>query len=157
MTIFNKPLSDYVSFCRLFLILIPLVGIARLVLSVNGAPNTTVRWVTMTGLMIIAVLSCAVRIHTTGFGTYRHLLVICALLNLTTQIVSILGIVTARVTGRENIFSAPEYSFGAGSSLGHIAAHVFIGTTIGSLVPWLVGALILAVTRKVAAPSRAHA
>ena len=157
MTIFNKPLSDYVAFCRAFLILIPLVGIARLVLSVNGVPNSTVRWVSMTGLMVIAVIYCAVRVHTTGFGSYRHLLVICALMNLTTQVVSIAGIVTARVSGRENIFSASEYSFGAGSSLAHIAAHVFIGTTAGSLVPWLVGSLILAATRKLSAPSRAEA
>jgi hypothetical protein len=156
MTIFNKPLSEYVAFCGPFLILIPLVGIVRLALSVNGAPNTTVRWVTMTGLMVIAVIYCAVRVQTTGFGSYKHLLVVCALLNLTTQIVSIAGIVTARVTGRENIFSAPEYSFGAGSSLGHIAAHVFVGTTVGSLVPWLVGSLILAATRKLSAPSRAQ-
>ena len=156
MTIFNKPLSEYVAFCGPFLILIPLVGIVRLALSVNGASNTTVRWVTMTGLMVIAVIYCAVRVQTTGFGSYKHLLVVCALLNLTTQIVSIAGIVTARVTGRENIFSAPEYSFGAGSSLGHVAAHVFVGTTVGSLVPWLVGSLLLAATRKLSAPSRAQ-
>lgn len=157
MTIFNKPLSEYVAFCGPFLILIPLVGIVRLVLSVNGAPNTTVRWVTMTGLTFLAVIYCAVRVHTTGFGSYRHLLVICALLNLTTQIVSILGIVTARVNGRENVFSAPEYSFGAGSSLLHIALHVFVGTTLGSVVPWLIGSLILAATRKFSAPARARA
>jgi hypothetical protein len=156
MTIFNKPLSEYVAFCGPFLILIPLVGIVRLVLSVNGAPNTTVRWVTMTALTFLAVIYYAVRVHTTGFGSYRHLLVICALLNLTTQIVSILGIVTARVNGRENIYSAPEYSFGQGSSLIHIAMHMFIGTTLGSLVPWLFGSLILAATRKFSAPARAQ-
>jgi len=157
MTIFHKPLSEYVAFCRVFLILIPLVGIVRLALSLNGAPNSTVQWVTMTGLMWIAAIYYAVKVHATGFGTYRHLLVLYVLLNLTTQLVSILGIVIANVTGRENIFSAPEFSFQMGSSWLHVAAHLFIGTIAGSLVPWLVGSLVLALTRKLSTPSRVQA
>ena len=155
MTIFGKPLSEYVAFCRIFLILVPLTGIVRLVLSLNGTPDSTARWITMTGLMWIAVIYYAVRVHTTRFGTYRHLLVLYVLLNLTTQLVSILGILIAMVTGQGNIFTSPEHSFGT-SNGPHIAAHLFIGTTAGSLVPWAIGSLILAIARKWApAPSRA--
>jgi hypothetical protein len=157
MTIFNRPLSEYIAFCRGFLIVIPLVGIVRLMLSLNGTPNSTVRWLSMTALMWIAVLYFAVRVHTTGFGSYRHLLVIYALLNVTTQIVSILGIVIAIVNGKDNVFTVPEFSFGTGRSWGHVAAHGFIGTIGGSLLPWFVGSLILFVTRKVSTQSRAHA
>src|SRR4030095_14070297 len=112
MTIFGKPLSEYAAFCGIFLILVPLTGIVRLVLSLNGTPNDTVRWISMTAVMWIAVIYCAVRVHTTRFGSYRNLLVLYVLLNLTTQAVSILGIVIAMVSGTPNIFSAPEYSFG---------------------------------------------
>jgi len=154
MTIFGKPLSTYAAFCRTFLILIPLVGLARLGLSLSGTPNSTTRWASMTILMWIAVIYFSVRIHTTGFGSYRQLLVICAMLNLPTQFISILGIVIAIATGTDNVFSAPEFSFGVGGTWGHVAAHVFIGSIIGSLAYWLIGSIVLAVTRKVAAPSR---
>jgi membrane protein YqaA with SNARE-associated domain len=88
-------------------------------------------------------------VHTSGFGSYKQLLPVVALLNLVAQAIAIVGIVTAIFTGNNNIFSAPEYAFGAdGKTWFHVAAHVFIGTTIGSLVPWAIGSGILAATRK---------
>ena len=154
MTIFGKPLSAYAAFCRGFLILIPLAGLVRLGLSLSGTPNSTTQWISMTILMWIAVIYFSVRIHTTGFGSYRHLLVICAMLNLPTQVISILGIVIAIATGTDNVFSAPEFSFGVGGTWGHVAGHVFVGSIVGSLAYWLIGSIVLAVTRKVATPSR---
>lgn len=156
MTIFGKPLSEYVAFCGAFLFLIPLTGLVRLGLSLSGTPNSTARWISMTALIWIAVLYLSVRIHTTGFGSYRHLLVICVLLNLTTQSVSILAILIAIVTGTQNIFSVPEYSFGTNPMV-HLAMHLFVGTIAGSLVPWLIGSVVLAVTRKLTAPARNYA
>ena len=157
MTIFGKPLSEYAAFCRAFLVLIPLAGLVRLALSVSGTPNSTTRWISMNALLFIAVLYLSVRIHSSGFGSYRHLLVICALLNISAQVVSILGILVAIATGTENVFSAPEFSFGWGSSWVHVAMHLVVGTTAGSLVQWLVGSIVLAITRKVTTPSRIHA
>jgi hypothetical protein len=151
MTIFGKPLSEYAAFCGIFLILVPLTGIVRLALSLSGTPNNTVRWISMTAVMWIAVVYCAVRVHTTRFGSYRHLLVPYVLLNLTTQLVSILGIVISMVSGTPNIFSAPEFSFGTSNGV-HLAAHLTIGPIAGSLVPWLFGSLILLITRKLAPP-----
>jgi hypothetical protein len=147
MSIFGKPFSDYIAFCKPFLILIPLVGILRLALSLSGTPNSAARWFTMTALVWIAVIYYSIRVHTTGFGSYKQLLVICALLNLSTQVISIVGILIAIVTGTGNIFSSPEFSFSA-SPWAHFASHVFIGSTAGSLVPWIIGSLILAITRK---------
>ena len=157
MTIFGKPLSEYVAFCRAFLVLIPLAGLVRLGLSLSGTPNSTTQWISMTALVWIAVLYFSVRIHTSGFGTYRHLLVICALLNISTQIISVLAIFIAIVTDTDNVFSAPEFSFGTGRSWVHLGMHLVVGTTAGSLVPWLIGSIVLAITRKVASPSRIHA
>jgi len=148
MTVFGRPLSDYVAFCKPFLILIPLVGIVRLALSLSGTPNDTARWFSMTALIWIAVIYCSIRIHTVGFGSYKQLVVICALLNLTTQVISITGILISIATGTDNIFSAPDFAFNVGSKWAHVAAHVFIGTIAGTLVPWIVGSLILAITRK---------
>jgi hypothetical protein len=152
MSIFGKRLSEYVDFCKPFLVLIPIVGIVRLALSLSGAPNSTARWFSVTALVWIGVLYYAVRVHTRRFGSYKQLLVISALLNLAAQVIIIGGIVLAIVTGTGNIFSAPEYAFGGdGRTWLHVAAHVFIGTIAGSVVPWLIGSLVFFVTTKLTA------
>jgi hypothetical protein len=149
MTIFGKPLSEYVAFAKVFLILIPLVGLLRLGLSLEGVPQSTVQFFSMTVLQFIGMAYFAVRVHTTGFGSYKQLLVIVALQNLTAQVIAIAGILLAIITGVGNIFSAPEFSFGGVNPWIHLSMHVFVGTILGSLFPWAVGSLILAITRKV--------
>ena len=63
------------------------------------------------------------------------------------------GIVLAIVTGTNNIFSSPEYAFGGnGKTCRYVEVHLFIGTTLGSLVPWFYGSVILAITRKLTTP-----
>jgi hypothetical protein len=161
MTIFGKRLSEYVAFAKVFLALILVVGIARLALSLGGAPNAAAKWVSITAVIWIGILYFAVKVATTSFGTYRHLLPIYFLEMLAAQVVIVPAIILAIVTGHDNIFSIPEYSFGAdGKNWGHVAAHLFIGTTAGSLVGWLAGCLILFVTTKLTrdkAPSMARA
>ena len=149
MTIFGRPLSQYAEFCKPFLVLVPIAGIVRLALSLGGVPNSTAKWISVTALVGIGVLYYAVRVHASGFGSYKQLLVVSVLLNLAAQVVIIFGIVLAIVTGASNIYSAPEYAFGSdGATWSHAAAHLFIGTTAGSLVPWLIGSLVLFVTKK---------
>jgi len=152
MTIFGKPLSAYISFALPFLILVPLTGIIRLGLSLQGMPNETVRWVSMTVMGIIGVIYFAIRVHTTGFGSYKQLLVLIALQNLTSQVVSIAGILLSIILGTGNIYSSPEFSFGGGNPWLHVGAHLLIGTTLGSLFPWAIGSLVLLITRSVAGP-----
>jgi hypothetical protein len=150
VVIFGKRLSDYVAFCRPFLILIAVVGFVRLALSLGGVPNSTAKWLSMTLLVWIGVVYYSIRIPARGFGSYKQLFPVVALLNITAQVIAIIGIAIAMFTGNDNIFSAPEYAFGGdGKSWLHLGAHVFIGTTIGSLVPWVIGCCILAIARKV--------
>jgi hypothetical protein len=149
MTIFGKTLSQYVAFSRLFLILILVAGITRLALSLGGLPNSTAKWFSMTALGAIGVVYYAIRVHTSGFGSFKELLVICALQNLVAQAIAIFGIVLAIATGTGNIFSAQEYAFGGdGNTWLHAGAHLFGGTTVGSLIPWLIGSVILWATRR---------
>ena len=151
MIIFGKRLSDYVDFCRVFLILIPLVGITRLALSLGGVPNSTARWLSMTVTVWIAVIYYSVRVHTSGFGSYKQLLPVVALLNVSAQVIAITGIAIAIFSGTNNVFSSPEFAFGSdGKTWTHLLAHVFVGTTVGSLLPWIIGSGILALTRKFA-------
>src|SRR5262245_44219181 len=127
MKIFGKPLHEYVRFCRLFLLLIAVIGITRLALSLSGAPNATATWFSMTAVVWLGVLYYAVRVHTSGFGTYKHLLPVVALLNLTAQAIAITAIVITLFTGTTNIFSTPEYAFGSDNIWLHLVAHLVVG------------------------------
>jgi hypothetical protein len=149
MTIFGKPLSDYIAFAKVFLVLILAAGVIRLALSLSGVPNSTTRWFTMTGLTWMGVIYLSIRVNTTGFGSYKQLLVIFALLDWAAQAVAISGIGIAIATGTNNVFSSPEFAFGGdGKTWLHLGAHLFGGTTVGALIPWGVGSAILAITRK---------
>jgi hypothetical protein len=151
MTIFGKPLSEYVTFCKPFLGLILVVGIARLALSLGGVADSAAKWFSITVVAWIGVIYYAIRVHTSGFGSYKHLLPICILQGVVTQIVVVPSIILAILTGKDNIFSIPENYFGRdGKSWLHVAGHLVIGTTIGPLISWLFGCLIMFVTKKVA-------
>jgi len=51
--IFGKSLSDYVSFEKGFLILVLVVGLARLALSLLGVPNSTAKFLSLTVLFLL--------------------------------------------------------------------------------------------------------
>jgi len=155
MSIFGRRLSDYVKFCWPFLLLVAIAGATRLALSLGGVSNSTAKWFSMTALVWIGVLFYSVRVHLSRFGGYKQLLVICALMNLIAQGIAISGIVLAIFTGTNNIFSSPEFAFGGnGATWLHAIAHLFIGTTLGSLVPWAVGSGILAGVRRLSGSER---
>src|SRR5262245_21181898 len=124
-------------------------------MSLGGVPNSTAKWFSMTALAWIAVIYYSIHIHTSGFGSYKQLLPVIALLNITAQVIAIIGIAIAMFSGTNNIFSAPEYAFGSdGKSVLHLGAHVVIGIPFGTLVPWVVGCALLAVTKKVSGSNR---
>jgi hypothetical protein len=150
MTIFGKRPSEYFGFAKPFRGVILLVGITRLALSLAGAPNSIAKWVSLTAVIWIGVVYYAIRVHTTGFGSYRQLLPICFLLSLTAQLIIVPSIILAIVTGTDNIFSIPENFFGNdGKTWLHVAGHLFIGgTTLGPLFEWLVGCAIMFATKK---------
>lgn len=158
MTVFGKRLSEYVAFSRVFLVLILVIGITRLALSLGGVPNSTTKWLSITAVTWIGVLYYSIRVHTSGFGSFKQLLAVLALLNLTGQAIAIVAIAIAIFTGNDNIFSAPEYAFGSdGKTWVHLGAHLLVGTTVGSLVPWAIGSVILSATRKLAGREAARA
>ena len=151
MTVFGKRFSDYVAFAKIFLGVILVVGILRLALSLGGMPNTTAKWISMSTVVWLGVLYSASRVYTSGFGSYKQLLPIVVLMNWVAQAVAIVAIVIAIFTATDNIYSAPEYAFGEdGKTWLHAGAHLLVGTTVGSLVYWLVGCVVMFVTKRVA-------
>jgi hypothetical protein len=149
MTVFGKSLIEYISFVKWFCLLILVVGLTRLSLSLRGIPNADTKWISMSAVLTLGVIYYAVRIHTSGFGSYKQLLPVIVIPNAVTHLVSITGIIFGIVTGKDNVFTAPEYSFGSGSTWGHVGAHLMIGMTIGALVNWLIGCVFLFLTKKI--------
>ncbi len=151
MRIFGKSLLEYIDFARWILILIAAVGVSRLILSLAGLPNSEVKWLSVTVAVIIGMLYCAVAVHTSGFGSYTHLLPLLVLLGIVGNVIVAGGILLAMAMGVDNIYSAPEYSGGVdGKTWTHAGAHILLGSVIGPLFLWLVAAGLMFVVKKVA-------
>jgi hypothetical protein len=104
----------------------------------------------MTAVMFVGMIYLAVRTHTTGFGGYLQLLPAIAIPNAAMHAVAIVGIFIGIATGQDNVFTAPEFAFGAdGKTWGHLGAHLTIGLIVGAVVNWLLGCLVLFVTKRV--------
>lgn len=149
MTIFGKSLSDYVRFEQGFLILVAVVGVARLGLSLLGVPNSTAKFLSLTVLFLLGMVYYAVNVYTSGFGSYKQLLPVLALPVIIGNCIIITGIVIAIETGKDNIFSAPEFSPGRvdGKTWGHVAGHA-VATVVMRLILWTIGCLIMFFTKK---------
>ena len=156
MKIFGKSLSEYVRFERGFLILILVVGLARLILSLLGMPNSAVKFISITVALLLGMLYYSVTVHTSGFGSYKQLLPVLALPVILGSSIVIAGIVISILTHKDNIFSAPEFSPGKvdGKNWGHAGAHV-VAAIVMPFILWALGSLVMLVTKK-ATGGRAH-
>jgi hypothetical protein len=149
MTVFGKPASAYVAFSKRVALLILVVGIARLALSLGGVSNSTTRWLAMNGVYFLGLFYLAIRVHTTGFGSYKHLLPALVLPSLVLHGMAIAGIAIGMITGQDNVFTTPEYAFGQdGKTLFHMGMHLVVGIPASTLINWLFGCVILFITKK---------
>lgn len=145
--IFDKRIPEYVRFQRGILILTLAVGILRLVASLAGVPNSTVKFLSLTVVFLASVFYYGVRVHTSGFGGYKHILPLLVIQSGLVTAIVIAGILLSAATGTPNIFSAPEYG-GELSVPAHIGGHLLFGLVLGPLVGWAIGCLVMWVTRK---------
>src|SRR5262245_13804619 len=143
---FGRPLSDYLGFQKVVLILLAVVGLARLILSLAGLPDSTVRWFSMNAVAWAGILYYGVAGHARGF-TYKQLLPLALFQTLLFQAIAVLGISLA-IAGLPNIYAAPEYSFGAQSQAFHLLMHLTVGIVVATLMAWGVACLILLIAKK---------
>ena len=155
MRIFGKSLSEYIEFQKVILGLIVVVGVIRLALSLAGVSTSTVKWFSVTGVVLIGIVYYGIRVPKTGFGGYKHLLPLCVIQNLLAQVIVIAAIALAIFTGTDNIYSIPEYSGGSdGKTWTHAGAHLVIAGIAVSLVGWLLSSIVMFITKKVAPGTR---
>ena len=155
MKIFGKPVSDYFAFQMPIVILILVVGLARLALSLAGLSPSIVRWFSLSVLALVGIVYCAVKVPRTGFGTYKHLWPLFVVQAALANAIIAGGIVLAILTGRDNIFSLPEYSGPmAQNQWLHAGIHLVLdGFLIGPLFAWLIGSGIMFIAKKFSTPS----
>jgi hypothetical protein len=146
---FGKRVSEYLRFQRVWLVLLAVVGVARLVLSLAGVPNPTVAWLSMNVIGWAAALYYGVAVHTRGFGSYRQILPLGFFQTVLQQSIAVLGILLA-IAGYPNIYAAPEYSFNVQNQWLHALSHVTIGILVPPLLIWGVASLVMLITKKVA-------
>ena len=145
---FGKKLSEYVQFVRWILILVAVAFVIRLGLSMAGTSFTTTRWVSMNLVLLVGLIYCSVAVHTSGFGSYKQLFGLLLVQNVFSHVLIALGIVIGIVTGRENAFTVPEVSGGGnGATWIHAVVHLIAGFIV-PVFAWLIGSVILFVTKK---------
>ena len=148
---FGKTVNQYLSFQKVVLALIVLAWLVRLALSLAGTPNASARWISVTSVLLLGVLFYGVAVHTRGFGSYKQLYPLVLFQSLLGEGLVALAIVLAIFTGRDNIYTAPEYSGGGdGKNWIHVVAHLAVAAIILPLVSWALASLVLLVTKKVA-------
>lgn len=156
MKIFGKNVSEYVRFQKVILWLIVIVGVGRLALSLGGVPNSSAKWVSITAVIVVGAVYCTMKVHTSGFGSYKHLLPVLVIQGALSQLIVAASIVLAILTNKDNIFSSPEFSGGGdGKNWVHVGAHLILGFVIAPLVFWIIGCLILLVLKKLAPATKA--
>lgn len=148
MRLFGKTIGEYLRFSAGVVALVVVVGVARLALSLAGAPVSTTKFVSVSIMSLLGVVYFGVRTHTSGFGSYRQLLPLMVITLGAGSWVSGFAVVLAIITGTDNIFSIPEYSGGGeGKTFFHAFAHFFIAPFVAGVIAWGLSSLVMLATK----------
>ncbi len=139
------------------LMLAPLFGLItavwalRWIADVASAPPVLVRGLSVSVAGAVAVLVAVILIHFKRFGSYTSVVVSAFSLILSEQVLIVLAIVVTMVSGKENIYTAPEFDFGA-THLHHIVGHITYGLGFEGMVAAAMGCALLWVLRRLVPP-----
>jgi hypothetical protein len=150
--VFGKKFADYIRFERWILIAVAAAFAIRLGLSFAGAPTDVVRWVSINLVLLAGLLYFSVTVHTSGFGSYRHLFGLLLIQNAMAHLLIALALTFAVITATDNIYTAPEFFGGSsGRNMAHVVAHL-IAAFLVPIFAWLIGSAILFATKKLVRP-----
>ena len=143
-----------------FRLLAPLFGVIaavwalRWIADIASAPPALVRGLSVSVAGAVAVLVAVILIHFKRFGGYTSVVVAAFLLVLWEEVLIVLAIVVTMVSGKENIYSIPEFGFGA-THLHHILGHVTYGLGFEGITAAAMGCALLWVLRRLVPPAPA--
>jgi hypothetical protein len=146
---FGRKFSEYIRFERWILILIGIVWAVRLGVSLAGTSFSLTRWISINIVLLIGLVYCSIAVHTSRFGSYKQLLGLLFIQGAFSHLLIAAAIVLGIVTGTDNAYTAPEVSGGQdGKFWLHVVAHL-VGAVLLPLFAWLIGSIILFVTKRV--------
>jgi hypothetical protein len=148
MTVASLGVRDHVRLLVPLFALIAAVWALRLVLDASGAPNGIVRLVSVTVAGAVSVLLAVVLLHFRRLGRYPNVIVATILLVFWAQLLIVLAIAFAAVTGVQNVFATAAYSPHGSGPLRHIAGHLTFGLGFGILVGSAMACLTLWTLRR---------
>jgi hypothetical protein len=147
MRIDGHGLGDHLRLLSPLFGLIAAVWALRLILDLAGTPAIIVRMVSVGVAGAVSVLVAAFLIHFKRFGSYASVLAAAFLLICGEQLLIVLAIAFAALTGTANIYSATEYAHGL-SPVRHMASHLIFGVTIGWIFAGAMGCLVFWMLRR---------
>ena len=150
MKIGGHGLREHIQLLMPLFGLLGAVWLIRIVLAALGAPAMLIRLASLTVVGPATVVLAAVLIHSRQFGSYPSVVLSSFLLNAWVQLLIIVAIAFGTITGMENVYTAPEFSFPGDDPhhVKHILGHITFGLGFSSLVGAAEGCLLLWILRK---------
>jgi hypothetical protein len=147
MKIGGHGLGDHIRLLGPLLVLMAAVWALRIVLYAAGAPPFVLHVVSVTLAGAACTLLVAIMIHSRRFGSYTSVVAAVFLLSCWQQLLISAAILFTALTGLQNVYSAPEFSFGQ-NLWGHIAGHLTFGIGSGAILGAVMGCAVFWMLRK---------
>jgi hypothetical protein len=123
----------------------------RMILAAAGAPRGLVMVASVTIAHAFCVLLIVMLIHVRRFGGYANVVVASFLFTAWSNLLVSVAIAFTALTGKENIYSAPEFSSHLLSPMKHIIGHLTFGIGFGTIIGSAMGCLLLLLLRRLPA------
>lgn len=147
MKLGEHSLREHVRFLAPLFGFVAAVWMLRLVVYQAGAPHGVFHVLSVTVATAVAVLLAVVMMHLRGFGSYASVAASTFLLVAWDQLLVSAAIVFTALTGIQDVYSAPEYSFRM-SYAAHIGSQMTYGIGWGTLFGAATGCLLLWLLRR---------
>jgi hypothetical protein len=147
MKIGRHGLRDHLRLLAPLFGLITAVWALRLIMDLADTPPALVRMVSVSVTGAVAVLVAVTLIHFKRFGGYASVVLAAFLLIGWAQLIIVFAIALTAWTGWVNVYSSPEYTYGA-THLQHIAGHLTLGLGMEGIFASMMGCVLLWVLRR---------
>ena len=147
MNINGFSLRDHLRLLSPLFGVIAAVWALRLILAAMGASSHVLSICSVTTASAVTLLLAVLLIHGRHAGGYANVVAAVFLLECFEQGLIGAAIAFGALTGTQNVYSAPEFSFGL-SPLRHILGHLTFGIGLGTLFGSATGCLLFWLLRK---------
>lgn len=148
MNINGHGLRDHLLLVAPLYGLIAAVWALRLILAAAGAPRGLVLAFSVTVATAFSVLVAVLLIHVRRFGSYSNVVFVSFLLSCCQHLLIAAAIGCSALTGKENIYTAPEFSVHQFTLTQHIIGHLTFGIGFGTVFGAAMGSLLLWMLRR---------